>query len=176
MTEAWLAFFGGIVATLVGALIASLVQRHRERIRRREQIMLDAYFHLIDLNNWYFWVASKELHGEDPPDEVLVTCRETALKLNDKLRSYDDFELLEETLEVLFAENLGSANERANRISALIGRYGKVVNPRYSDAMAKISASNVLRHASLEKLPFNAPGSWQYARPNRRRSADESPR
>lgn len=164
MSDGWLGFFGGILATLIGALVASVIQRSREAEQRKELAQLDAYIHLIDLKNWYFWVATAELHGEEPKPEVLANCHKLSLQLNDKLRAFDRVDQLDEILAILFSESIPTANERANRLDALIAQYGKLVNPKYSSIISRISKENLLRHGPGETPPINAPGSWRYVK------------
>lgn len=47
MSDSWLAFLGGILATLVGGLVASIVQRHNEAVKRKAEAHLDVYFRLL---------------------------------------------------------------------------------------------------------------------------------
>lgn len=162
MSDGWLGFLGGVLAALVGGLIASVVHRQAEYKRRREQVRLDVYFLLLDLHNWYFWVASAEMHGEHPSDQALAECRRLTYQLNDKLRSFEDVEHLEQILIVLFSESVPSANERANRLNELLENYGKLVNPRHRSVMQRISHENILRYASGKVPNSNAPGSWVY--------------
>lgn len=164
MSDGWFGFFGGILATLVGALIASVMQRNNETKQRKEQAQLDAYSHLIDLKNWYFWVTTAELHGEDPKPEVLANCRKLSLQLNDKLRAFDRIDQLDEILAVLFSESIPTANERARRLDALIDEYGKLINPKYSNIISRISRENILRHGPGASPSMNAPGSWRYVK------------
>ena len=162
MSDGWLGFLGGILTALVGALIASIVQRQTERKRRKEQAQLDTYFHLVELKNWYFWIATAELHNEEPNPEVLGTCRNLAYQLTDKLRSFDDVEHVEEILTVLFGESIPTANDRAKKLDALLDRYGELVNPTYTQAIRRISRENLLRHGPGKMPSSNAPGSWSY--------------
>ena len=162
MSDGWIGFLGGILATLVGALIANMLQRSHDAKRRKEQAQLEAYFLLIDLHNWYFFIASAEVTRKDPDPEILETCRRISLQLNDKLRAFDNVEHLEETLTVLFDESIPSANERANRLSGLIEQYAKLVNPKYASVMSRISRGNLLRHGPGATPSINAPGSWRY--------------
>jgi hypothetical protein len=164
LSDGWLGFFGGVLASLVAALIASVSQRQIEYKRRKDQARLDVYFHLLDLHNWYFWVASAELHGEQPSDEALHECRKLTYQLNDKLRSFEDVEHLDEILLVLFSESVPSANDRANKISELVEKYGKLVSPRYRSTLQLIGYRNLLRHGPGKTPSSNAPGSWQYHR------------
>lgn len=162
MSDGWLGFVGGTLAALVAGLIASVVQREAEYRRKREQTRLDVYFLLLDLHNWYFWVASAEVSGEHPSGEALAKCRSLTFQLNDKLRAFEDVEHLEKILIILFSESMPSANERANRLSELLDDYGKLVNPEYKSVMQRISRENILRHTSAKAPSSNAPGSWNY--------------
>ncbi len=164
MSDGWLGFLGGILATLVAALIASVTQRQTERKRRKEQAHIDVYFLLLDLHNWYFWVASAELRQEEPTEEALAQCRRLTYQLNDKLRTLEDVEHLEEILNILFSESVPSANERANRLSKLLDQYGSLVSPRYRSISQRISNENLLRYGAGVTPSSNAPGSWQYRR------------
>lgn len=164
VSDGWLGFLGGVFATLVGALLASLIQRHTERKKRKEQAHLDAYFLLVDIKNWYFWVTTAELHGEEPRPEVLDTCRKLAYQLNDKLRSFDEVEDMEEVLAVLFSESIPTARERATRLDKLLDRYGRLLHPRYAKTILRISNENILRHGPGQPPSSNAPGSWSYRR------------
>lgn len=162
MSDAWLGFLGGILATLVGALIAIIVQRNHEARLRKEQAQLEVYFHLIELSNWYFWIASAEIHGKEPDPEVVATCRKISFKLSDRLRTFDQVEHLDEALTLLFSESISTANDRANRLSSLIERYGKLVNPRYAAIVSRISRENLLQYGPGKAPRINAPGSWRH--------------
>lgn len=162
MSDGWLGFLGGILATLVGALIASVIQRHNEFKKRKGQAHLDAYFLLVDLKNWYFWVTTAELHGEEPKSEVIAACRKLAFQLNDKLRSFDEVEQVEEVLAVLFSEAIPTARERAARLDQLLDKYGRLLHPRYAKTILRISHENILRHGTGGIPSSNAPGSWSY--------------
>jgi hypothetical protein len=162
VSDGWLGFFGGILATLVGALVASIIQRRNEVEKRKEQAHLDAYFLLVDLKNWYFWVTTAELHGEEPKAEVLDTCRKLAYQLNDKIRSFDEVEQVEEVLTVLFSESIPTAHARATRLDGLVDRYGQLLHPRYAKTILRISHENILRHGTGQAPSSNAPGSWSY--------------
>jgi hypothetical protein len=160
MTEEWLAFFGGILSVLVGGLIASVVQRHNDAVRRKDEARLAVYFQLLDLDQNYFSIASCELRGEEPSHEVVVRCREISWKLADDLRKNDGVEYLTEILEILFSNSITSANERANRLGEVIDKYGLLVNPAYSNVIKRISAENVKVFAGGRKIKNSAPTLW----------------
>ena len=119
MSDAWLGFLGGILAVLVGGLIASFVQRVNEARQKKAQLRVDTYFLLVDLKNWYFWVVPAELHGEEPRTDVLENCRKLAFQINDKLRALDDVEQLEESLTIIFSKAIPTVRERDERLTKL---------------------------------------------------------
>jgi len=164
MTDGWLGFFGGLLAALVGGLIASLLQRAHEHQKERSAAMLATYLMLLELNQLYFWVASSEINDKDPPEEILKKCRETSWRIADKLRSFDDVEYLDEILTILFSSSIQTANERASRLEKLLDKYGKLVNPMFSDSMSRISKDNLIGQMQRGSLKTNAPGAWRYER------------
>jgi hypothetical protein len=164
VSDGWLGFFGGILAALVGGLIASIVQRHNEAGKRKAESQLDVYFQPLELSQWYFWVATAELHGEEPSEEALAHCRRISWKLADKIRRFDGIEHLDEILTILFSASIPSANERAERLDQLISVYGSLVNPRYARVIREISKENLLAHGPGKTPPNNAPGSWRYSK------------
>lgn len=89
-------------------------------------------------------------------------CRKTAWRISDKLRSLDEVEHLDEILTLLFSTTILTANERINRLDALLESYGNLVNPKYAKSMKKISADNVLTQAQRGTMKNNAPGSTFY--------------
>ncbi|POA21565.1 hypothetical protein C1886_04640 [Pseudomonas sp. FW300-N1A1] len=164
MSDGWLGFLGGVLTALIGGLIAGVVQRVNEHRKEKNAARLTAYFLLLELSQQYFWVASSELNGSEPPEDMLSACRKTAWLLADKLRSFDDIEHLEETLTILFSSSIPTANERAKRLDDLLESYGRLVNPSYAKAIKKISQDNLIGQMQRGSLKTNAPGAWRYTR------------
>jgi hypothetical protein len=71
------------------------------------------------------------------------------------LRTFDDVEHLEQILAVLFDHTIPSVDERAQLLDVVINSYGKLVNPAYAKAVARISMGNVLALATGKE-----PGSY----------------
>lgn len=162
MSDAWLGFCGGLLAALVGGLIASIVQRHNEENRRKEETRLAIYLMLMELNSQYFWVASYQLREEEPPPDVVAACREIAWKLVDRLRAFDQVEFIDEILEIIFSAVIPTANERAKRLDALLEKYGRLVNPTYAKHIATISHANITSLGGCKSKNSYAPGLWQW--------------
>lgn len=159
MTEGILGFIGGILTALIGAIIAGIVQRINEHRKEKSAARHAVYMLLLELHQQYFWVASAEASGDETPQGMLDACRKTSWTIADKLRSFDQVEHLEETLTILFSSSIPTANERANRLDALLSRYGELVNPQYARAIRKISTDNVIGQAQRGTMKTNAPGA-----------------
>jgi hypothetical protein len=149
VSTGWLAptigFASGIGVSAIAAWISSLLQNRNDLRRRREQAAFEVYKLLFDLNGRYFWVASKEMHGEPTPTEIAAKVHDVAWRIADKLRETDDVQHLEEILTVLMSEDAyKTANDRAKALNALIDRMGQIVNPRYAKLIESISTNNVL--------------------------------
>lgn len=164
MSEGMLGFIGGILAALAGAVIAAVIQRAHERRKEKSAARQTVYMLLLELNQQYFWVASAEATGAEPPEGTREACRKTAGAIADGLRAFDQVEHLDEILAVLFSTSILTANERAKRLDALLKNYGELVNPQYAKAIKKISSENVLGQAQRGTMKNNAPGSAFYTR------------
>ncbi len=140
-----MAFASGVGVSAIAAWVSYLLQNRQDRRRRREQAAFEVYMLLLELNGRYFWVASKELHDEPAPAEIVAKVHDLAWRIADKLREADDVEHLEEILTVLMSEDAyKTANERAKALSAVIDKVGDTVNPRYAKLIRTISDNNVL--------------------------------
>jgi hypothetical protein len=139
------AFASGVGVSAIAAWISSLLQRRMDRQRRRDQSSFEVYMLLLELNGRYFWVASREIHGELPPPEIAAKVRDLALQIADKLREADEIQHLEEILTVLMSEDAHkTAHDRANALNAVIDKLGDTVNPCYRRVIRTISDNNVL--------------------------------
>ncbi|MNP01235.1 hypothetical protein D3C76_930400 [compost metagenome] len=164
MTDGMLGFIGGIIAALIGAIIAGIVHRTNEHRKEKSVARHAVYMLLLELHQQYFWVASAETRGDEPPHEMLDACRKTAWTIADKLRSFDQVEHLDEILTILFSSSISTGTERAKRLDALLDRYGELVNPTYAQAMKKISRDNLMGQAQRRTMKNNAPGAAYYPR------------
>lgn len=164
MSDGMLGFTGGILAALVGAIIAAVIQRALEHRKQKSAARQTVYMLLLELHQQYFWIASAEASGTEPPEGMRESCRKTAWAIADRLRSFDQVEHLGEILALLFSTSISTANERANRLDALLESYGDLVNPKYAKAIKKISTDNLLWQAQRGTMKNNAPGSAFYNR------------
>jgi hypothetical protein len=159
-TSAILSFVAGILVTLVGAMLAHLLERQRDRHRRLRSRQHSLYMALLEIHQLYFFASSAEMKKIALPQEIRARLHALAWKTADMLRESDDVTHLEETLDVLLGSGFRTATDRYDAMSSLIDRMGARVNPRYMARIRKISDENVKRMATGSVS--NAPGSmWQ---------------
>lgn len=139
----------GVVLSGVAAWAAYVAQRHGDRRRKLEEGRFEVYIALLELYGSYSWLATLQVNSEDKIDSDLRYAVFTkAWRVADKLRATDDFEELPDVLRVLFSEEFRTAHDRARLMDDVIGRIGRLVNPRYSTALRAISDANVQKIAS----------------------------
>lgn len=137
-------FASGVGVSIFAAFVSYQVSRRNDRRQRRERAAFEVYMLLMDLDSHYFWVASKEIHGEPAPPETITKVRELTWRIADKLREADDVQHLGEVLTVLMSEDAyKTANARADALRTVLDRIGDTVNPRYAKLIRRISEDNV---------------------------------
>ena len=153
-----LAFLAGVGVTLTGVLAGTLAQRASGRLRRKQQARFEIYMRLLEIDSLYFWVTSDEVTGETGKPDIWKRLRSASWQVADKLREMDDVEYLDDILDVLLADSFDTACERAEALKRLIEKLGELVNPKYSQAIRKVSEQN--QHRMMEDLSrnSNAPG------------------
>ena len=159
MDDAWLGFAGGVLATLVAALVGSLIQRASEKKKALDEAIRSVYSMLLELNEYYFWVASAELHKETPPVEAERRCYDLCQEIAQCLSQNDKLPHLQRIVRVLFDSSFKSANDRANELAHLIDELSGELSPRFTKHIQATSRANLL--ANLEpKQSSMAPGRW----------------
>lgn len=152
-----IAFLSGVGVSLVGALVANIFTRSRERGRVVEERRFEIYMKLMELYGSYFWFTVAELHKEAVRDEIRQRCRDLAWQISDLLRSADEVEFLDEILDVTLSPRFATARECYEAMGQLLDRMGRRVNPRYAKKIREISEANVKVLGSGGRS--NAPGA-----------------
>jgi hypothetical protein len=152
-----IAFFSGVGVSLVGALVANLLTRKRERWRVVEERRFEIYMKLMELYGSYFWFSAAEMRKEPVPDEIRQKCRDLAWQIADLLRSADEVDFLEDILDVTLGPRYATAKERYEAMGQLLERLGRRVNPRYVRKIREISEANIMAFGAGGRS--NAPGA-----------------
>jgi hypothetical protein len=151
-----LGFVSGVAVSLVGALVANILTKERERKRVVEERRFEIYMKLMDLQATYFWFVTAELHQQSVSADTRKRCHEIAWQIADMLRSADEVEFLEQILEVTLGPKFATAAQRDEAMGKLIDQMGSKINPRYTKKIREISDANVQLRASGRSS--NAPG------------------
>jgi hypothetical protein len=88
--SAFVGFASGIAVTLVGALMATFLQRRHERRRRIEEGRFHIYMKVMELHSFYFLVSSAEVRQENVDPDLRKRIRSIAGEIADMLRSHDE--------------------------------------------------------------------------------------
>lgn len=157
MSPLLLAFFSGVGVSLVGALVAHILTRRRERRRIVDVRRFEIYMKLMELHGMYFWFTTAEFHRKPVSDDVRRKCRDLSWQIADMLRAADEVEFLEAILDVLMGPGFPTAAERYDAMSKVLDGLGRRVNPRYSKKIRQISEANIATLGSGGGS--NAPGA-----------------
>jgi hypothetical protein len=158
MTDGQLGFVGALIGALIAVCGAAWSQHFFDERRRKQNTRFEIYQRLLALNERYFWVASRTLHNQLPDAQVLRECYRISWEIAERLRAFDKIERLDELGSVLFSSGIATSNERANRLSALIDLYGKLVNPAFAAKMRAVSEANVIAFGTGQDPKSYAPG------------------
>jgi hypothetical protein len=145
--------------TLVGALATSLTQSARERQRRLRQARTDIYHRLMMLRTMWWSMVLGEGHKEQVSRQVRREIHDTAWRLADALRLADDMDDLESIVAVLFSESFDTAYDRYKAMDHIVNHLGQRVNPKYLEAVEKVSSENMRRGMGELDRMFSAPCS-----------------
>lgn len=150
-------FLSGVGVSLVGALLANILTRRRERRRMVEERRFQIYMKLMDLYGSYFWFTVAEVHRETVRPEIRQKCRDLAWQVADLLRCADEVDFLEDILNITLGPDFATARERYEAMGVLLDRIGKRVNPRYAKKVREISEANL--RIVVAGGSSNAPGA-----------------
>lgn len=152
-----LGFFSGVGVSLVGATVANILTKRRERQRVIEERRFEIYMKLIDLHGRYFWFMAAESNKGAVPSEIRRKCHDLAWEIADMLRSADEVDYLEQILDVTHGSSFGTAKERYEAMDRVLDQLGSRVNPKYSKKIREISEKNMRLPGSAGSS--NAPGA-----------------
>jgi hypothetical protein len=150
-------FASGIGVSLISALLANVLTRRRDRRHTVEERWFEIYMKLMDLHGSYFWFSTAEFHKTEVPPEVRKRCYDLAWQIADLLRSADEVDFLERTLDVILGPSFPTATKRYEVMGNLIDQVGRKINPKYSKKIREISDANLELLGS--GVSSNAPGS-----------------
>ena len=143
MLQALIGFVSGIGVALISASIGFIFQRKSEKKHRVKETQYQVYIKLLDLYNYYFWVVSLELSGEEVKPDLKKKIRDTTWQIADLLCLEDSVSNIESILRVLMSEEYITGKARYDEIDKILNKYGSIVNPYYQKIIKSISENNV---------------------------------
>ncbi|HXN23337.1 MAG TPA: hypothetical protein VOA41_11410 [Candidatus Dormibacteraeota bacterium] len=128
-----------LLSAAFGAAAGGYFHWLSEKKKSHEEILLQIYMLLIELNGALFWIASRQVRGEDPNPEHAKKFSDLSWRIADLLRQFDKLPETPEILTVMFSLRFRSEVQRTEEIDRLLKQLGRRVNPRYDSAMKQIS-------------------------------------
>jgi hypothetical protein len=99
---------------------------------------------LLNLSSSYFWVTTREFHGEEVDFDLKKKIRNEAWQIADLLRFEDSFSYTEKLLRVLMSDDYKNSIARYDEMREIINKIGSFVNPKYQNAVGKIGQKNLI--------------------------------
>jgi hypothetical protein len=135
-------FFAGLLAGILVSAAGTYFTWIRERKKTQRELLFQVYMMLIELNGIHFWIASREVRGEEPNPEHAKKFQDMGWRIADLIRQIDKLPLMPEILEAMFSLKFPHEPQRAQEIDRLVEALGEQVNPRYNMAIKRISREN----------------------------------
>ena len=154
-----LGFIGGISLALITALINLKLSNEKEAKKELESAEYNLYIKLNDLYNWYFWLATNELHKKETNEDVTDTIHKIAIDIAELLHKNETSEFAEELLKILYDESYVTYDERWKQMAELSDKMGYKVVPKHQKYLKELSNSNILLMASstfVSKAPASS--------------------
>lgn len=128
------------MSSVISVYITIQMQKFYTNKERQKDLFFEIYMKLIELNDYYFWLASAQKRKEEEPKNIKekeFLLRWTIADMSRKL----EIDELEDILKILFLEKF-SYNNRYEELSKLIDKIGHKVNPKYKKITQIIDGEN----------------------------------
>ena len=155
---------GFISGTLLAAFSTYFNSTASKRDANAKQLLraeYEMYLDLSDLYNWYFWLATNELHRKETDLGVIKTSHEIASRLGAKLRENETSEFSSELIKVLYDESYPTYTARWKHMSELSEKMAKKVTPNHMKQLKSISDTNIQLMAQEGFVP-KAPATSRF--------------
>ena len=156
-----LAFIGGVSMVAITATINTKINEKSEAEKKLADAEYEFFIRLNNLYNWYFWLASNELHGQETSKDTIVQINDIATDLAKLLHENEKSEFAEELLKILYDESYETYNDRWKHMAELSSKIGKKVSPVHHKYSKSLSESNIKLMAK-EGFVSKAPASGRF--------------
>ena len=154
-----IAFGSAVLGALVGSWVTVWLGARKERKDEVRNRLRDIYMRLLELHQFYFWLATAEVHREEPRSDVGARVERLAWGILDDLREIDEHPSVPALAEVLAAdddEKFPDAVSRHQEIGKVLNEIGSELNPKYMGTMRQIGEKR-LRAIGSEMMAGRAP-------------------
>lgn len=156
-----LGFLSGVLLALIGGLINHKIKTKSEEQNAIEKAEYELFLKLNDLYQWYFWLATNELHKKETNDEIITTIHKIAVDIGQELHKNEDSEFTEQLLRILYDESYETYTQRWKEMSSLSEVMGKKVTPKHHKYLKQLNDSNLTYMAKSGFTP-KAPGTSRF--------------
>lgn len=145
-------FLSGILLAAFTTYFNSIASKRGEKAKRLLRAEYEMYLDLSDLYNWYFWLATNELHRK----ETIKIIHDIAARLATKLRENETSKFSAELIKILYDESYPTYTARWKHMSELSEKMAKKVTPNHMKQLRLISDTNIqlmAREGFVPKAP-----------------------
>ncbi len=130
-----------IILSAITTFITIKISQYFEDLKKNKDILFEVYMKLMEMEGYYMWIASAELHQKKAPQDIEQKVFSLKYEIADLVRKGDikDFNKI---LETLFLEEY-SHQDRYKDINLRINELSQIVNPKYKKVMQGISRKNL---------------------------------
>jgi len=153
-------FFSIIIGLLIGLFLRTFTTLINIRFSEKsddnkllKESEYNLYLKLNDLYNWYFWLATNELHKKETKPEIIESIHKVAIELAQQLHQNESSEFTKELLKILYDESYESYNARWKHMSELSEKMGQKVSPIHRTYLKTLSDNNL---NLMEKPSFSS--------------------
>jgi len=154
-------FFSGILLAAFSTYFNSAASKRDENAKKLLRAEYEMYLDLSDLYNWYFWLATNELHRKETDKDTIRTIHEIAARLATKLREHETSEFSSDLIKILYDESYPTYTSRWEHMSELSGKMAKKVTPNHMKQLKIISDTNIQLMAQEGFVP-KAPATSRF--------------
>jgi len=154
-------FFSGILLAAFSTYLNSAASKRDENAKKLLRAEYEMYLDLSDLYNWYFWLATNELHRKETDKDTIRTIHEIAARLATKLRENETSEFSSELIKILYDESYPTYTSRWKHMSELSEKMAKKVTPNHMKQLKIISDTNIQLMAQEGFIP-KAPATSRF--------------
>jgi hypothetical protein len=140
------AFASALVGAVVGSWTSVWLGAKRNRREASDQALFGIYLQLLELNGFYFWISTADLHREERKADIIKRVESIARSIADDLRKVRDAAAVREVFDVIASSDpveYPDSATRLSRLNQLLQELGHRFNPEYMEAAGRVGTSRM---------------------------------